>query len=121
MTIAEIVAQAAAPESFASIGLSADECLKCNVCTTVCPVARVTDLFPGPKYVGPQSQRFRLGSELAPGSGVLSVVQSPDRSVDYCSGCGFCSTACPADVKIAEMNNRARAALRAGHRPRLRD
>ena len=101
MTIAEIVAQAAAPESFASIGLSADECLKCNVCTTVCPVARVTDLFPGPKYVGPQSQRFRLGSELAPGSGVLSVVQSPDRSVDYCSGCGFCSTACPADVKIA--------------------
>jgi glycerol-3-phosphate dehydrogenase subunit C len=91
------------------------------VCTTVCPVARVTDLFPGPKYVGPQAQRFRLGPDLSPGSGHLSVVQSPDRSIDYCSGCGFCSTACPADVKIAEMNNRARAALRAGHRPRLRD
>ena len=125
MTIAEIVAlagaSAAAPGNSGSIGLSADECLKCNVCTTVCPVARVTDLFPGPKYVGPQAQRFRLGPDLSPGSGHLSVVQSPDRSIDYCSGCGFCSTACPADVKIAEMNNRARAALRAGHRPRLRD
>ncbi len=125
MTISEIVALAgavaAAPQPLGPIGLSADECLKCNVCTTVCPVARVTDLFPGPKYVGPQAQRFRLGPDLAPGSGHLSVVQSPDRSIDYCSGCGFCSTACPANVKIAEMNNRARAALRAGRRPRLRD
>ena len=105
----------------APIGLSADECLKCNVCTTVCPVARVTDLFPGPKYVGPQAQRFRLGSTLSPGAVGSPIVRTADRTVDYCSGCGFCSTACPADVKIAEMNNRARAALRAGHRPRLRD
>ena len=117
MTIAELVAEASAQ----SVGLSADECLKCNVCTTVCPVARVTDLFPGPKYVGPQAQRFRLGTELSPGSGALSVVPSPDRTIDYCSGCGLCTSACPADVKIAEMNNRARAALRSGHRPRLRD
>jgi glycerol-3-phosphate dehydrogenase subunit C len=117
MTIAELVAEATA----GPVGLSADECLKCNVCTTVCPVARVTDLFPGPKYVGPQAQRVRLGTLLAPGSGQLSVVPSPDRTVDWCSGCGVCTTACPADVKIAEMNNRARAVLRAGHRPRLRD
>ncbi len=115
MTIAELVAAAFAD----SVGLSADACLKCNVCTTVCPVARVTDLFPGPKYVGPQAQRFRLGTLLAPGSG--EPLPSPDFSVDYCSGCGMCTTACPADVKIAEMNNRARAALRSGHRPRLRD
>lgn len=65
MTIAELVAAAFAN----SVGLSADACLKCNVCTTVCPVARVTDLFPGPKYVGPQAQRFRLGTLLAPGRG----------------------------------------------------
>jgi glycerol-3-phosphate dehydrogenase subunit C len=124
MTIAEIVAQASQAEEHGSVGLSADECLKCNACTTVCPVARVTDLFPGPKYVGPQAQRFRLGTELAPGSSrsaSLAVLPSPDRSIDYCSGCGFCTTACPADVKIAEINNRARAALRSGHRPRVRD
>ena len=35
---------------------STDACIKCNVCTTVCPVSRVTDAFPGPKYVGPQAQ-----------------------------------------------------------------
>ena len=121
MTLADLVSQAARPLDPGPVGLSADACLKCNVCTTVCPVARVTDLFPGPKYVGPQAQRFRLGSERSPGSGALSVVPSPDRTVDFCSGCGMCTTACPADVKIAEMNNRARAVLRSGHRPRLRD
>jgi glycerol-3-phosphate dehydrogenase subunit C len=44
-----------------------------------------------------------------------------DHSVDYCSGCGFCTTACPAGVKIAELNNRARATIRATRRPPLRD
>jgi glycerol-3-phosphate dehydrogenase subunit C len=117
MTIAELVESAVGE----AVGLSADLCLKCNVCNTVCPVARVTDLFPGPKYVGPQAQRFRLGTLGSPGSEDWRQVPSPDRSVDYCSGCGFCTPACPADVKIAEMNNRARAALRSGHRPRFRD
>lgn len=78
---------------------STDACIKCNVCTTVCPVARVTDLFPGPKYVGPQAQRFRTAGP------------SPDQSVDLCSGCGYCTRACPAGVRIAETNSRARAAL----------
>ena len=115
MTIADLVAAAAAD----SIGRSADACLKCNVCNTVCPVARVTDLFPGPKYVGPQAQRYRLATLASPGAS--PAVPTPDRTVDYCSGCGMCSIACPAGVKIAEMNNRARGAMRAGHRPRLRD
>jgi glycerol-3-phosphate dehydrogenase subunit C len=119
MTIADLV-QAARSEATSAeeVARSADACLKCNVCNTVCPVARVTDLFPGPKYVGPQAQRFRLATLHSPAH---DSVQSADRTVDYCSGCGMCSIACPADVKIAEMNNRARGALRAGHPPRLRD
>ena len=117
MTIQDVVREA----SLGEVGLSADECLKCNVCTTVCPVARVTDLFPGPKYVGPQSQRFRLATTLPPQGPSTPLVPSPDATVDYCSGCGWCTIACPADVKIAEMNNRARASMKAGHRPRFRD
>jgi len=117
MTIQDLVAEASAFE----VGLSAEDCLKCNVCNTVCPVARVTDRFPGPKYVGPQAQRFRLATLLPPQGGTVPHVASPDATVDWCSGCGMCSMACPADVKIAEMNNRARAQLRAGHRPRFRD
>jgi len=117
VTIAEIVRQASAEE----VSLSADQCLKCNVCNTVCPVARVTDLFPGPKYVGPQAQRFRLATIVSPQTAASPDDASPDQTVDYCSGCGMCTIACPADVKIAEMNNRSRAELKAGHRPRLRD
>ncbi len=117
MTIAELVKEA----SLEQVGYSSDECLKCNVCNTVCPVARVTDLYPGPKYEGPQAARFRLGRTQpvqVPGAPRLL---SPDASVDYCSGCGWCTTVCPAGVKVAEMNSQSRARMKAGHRPKLRD
>jgi glycerol-3-phosphate dehydrogenase subunit C len=122
VTIQDLVAEASAP-TFLEVGLSADDCLKCNVCNTVCPVARVTDRFPGPKYVGPQAQRFRLATLLPPQAEGAAAARpaTPDATVDWCSGCGMCTIACPADVKIAEMNSRARAQLKAGHRPRLRD
>jgi len=120
MTIQDLVREAQ-EATYLEVALSADQCLKCNVCNTVCPVARVTDLFPGPKYVGPQAQRFRLATTLPPQTPVAPRDASPDHTVDYCSGCGMCTIACPADVKIAEMNSRARAELKAGHRPKLRD
>lgn len=82
------------------VELTLDQCIKCNICTTVCPVSAVTDLFPGPKYEAPQAGRYR-----APGQ------PTPDHSVDYCSGCRMCNMACPTGVKIAEMNARARATL----------
>jgi glycerol-3-phosphate dehydrogenase subunit C len=117
MTIAELVREA----SLEQVGYSSDQCLKCNVCNTVCPVARVTDLFPGPKYVGPQASRFRMGrTQPAQGKGTPRL-ESPDLTVDYCSGCGWCTTACPAGVKIAEMNSQSRARMKAGKRPKLRD
>jgi glycerol-3-phosphate dehydrogenase subunit C len=80
------------------VALSADRCIKCNVCNTACPVAAVTDLFPGPKYCRPQAQRFRAGEPV-------------EEWVDYCSGCGACTRACPSGVKVAELNSRARAAV----------
>ena len=78
---------------------SLDHCVKCTICETYCPVSQATPLFPGPKYVGPQAERYR-------GAG-----PSSDASVDYCSGCGICTQVCPQDVKIAEINSRARAKL----------
>jgi glycerol-3-phosphate dehydrogenase subunit C len=85
-----------------SVEQSADHCIKCNVCNTVCPVSAVTDLFPGPKYEGPQGQRFRA---LTDGD------HSPDASLDYCSGCGLCTQACPEGVMVAEINTIARSKL----------
>jgi glycerol-3-phosphate dehydrogenase subunit C len=67
----------------------------------------VTPLFSGPKYVGPQAERYRSG---------LTV----DHSLDYCSSCGTCSLVCPQGVEIAELNSVARAAMKKGHTP-LRD
>lgn len=83
-----------------SLEQSLDHCIKCNICTAACPVAAVTDRFPGPKYVGPQAQRFRHERQPA-----------PDASVDYCSGCRVCNEVCPTGVRIAELNARARARI----------
>jgi glycerol-3-phosphate dehydrogenase subunit C len=80
---------------------SLDHCVKCTICETFCPVSNVTPLFPGPKYVGPQAERFRVGDE-----------PSFDASLDYCSGCGVCTQVCPQGVHIAEINTQARAKMK---------
>jgi glycerol-3-phosphate dehydrogenase subunit C len=87
--------------SWHSVGPTLDECIKCNICASYCPVSAVTDLFPGPKYVGPQAQRFRENGQPT----------TPDHSVDYCSGCRVCNEVCPTGVRIAELNARARAQI----------
>src|SRR3954452_23499862 len=89
---------------------SLDHCVKCTICETFCPVSNVTPLFPGPKYVGPQAERFRVPGE-----------ESPDASLDYCSGCGICTQVCPQGVHIAEINTQARAELRKRTGFKLRD
>ena len=87
---------------------SLDQCVKCTICETQCPVAAVTPLFPGPKYVGPQAERLRDGKPV-------------DYSLDYCSGCGICTTVCPQGVKIAEINAQARAVMKEDHGFPIRD
>ncbi len=89
---------------------SLDHCVKCTICETSCPVANVTPLFPGPKYAGPQAERYRdLGEP------------SLDQSVDYCSGCGLCTMSCPQGVKIAELNAHARYGVKQRDGVPLRD
>ncbi|MCI0395177.1 MAG: anaerobic glycerol-3-phosphate dehydrogenase subunit C [Chloroflexi bacterium] len=87
-----------------------DQCIKCNICVSYCPVTAVTDLFPGPKYEGPQAGRFRQPDQ-----------PSPDHSVDYCSGCRVCNMVCPTGVRIAEINARARAEIVRQHGLPLRN
>ena len=91
-------------------GMSAELCLKCNICTAACPVAAATDLFPGPKAVGPQAERFRHPH-----------LPSPDASVTWCSGCGTCTRVCPHGVNVAEINIVAKAQLVEEHGAPLRD
>jgi glycerol-3-phosphate dehydrogenase subunit C len=79
---------------------SLDHCVKCTICESFCPVSAATPLFPGPKFVGPQGERYRDGAP------------SPDASLDWCSSCGICTYVCPQGVKIAEINSQAKAALK---------
>src|SRR6266513_798279 len=89
---------------------SLDHCVKCTICETACPVSNVTPLFPGPKYTGPQAERYR-----DPGA------PSVEWSVDYCSGCGICTQVCPQGVKIAELNAHARRRVKLRKGVPLRD
>ena len=89
---------------------SLDHCVKCTICETACPVSNVTPLFAGPKYTGPQAERYRVADE-----------PSVETSVDYCSGCGICTQVCPQGVKIAEINAQARNKLKRQKGVPLRD
>jgi len=64
----------------------------------VCPVARVTPLFPGPKQAGPGAERFRRPDE-----------PSVDQWIDLCIGCHLCDMVCSSGVNISELNLIAKA------------
>ena len=77
--------------SSADIIKTMDNCTKCGICNAYCPVANVTNEFPGPKYTGPQTQRFR------------SIQNLYEISPELCNGCGICMSVCPNDVAITDI------------------
>ncbi|NWF92655.1 MAG: anaerobic glycerol-3-phosphate dehydrogenase subunit C [Syntrophaceae bacterium] len=77
---------------------NADACIRCATCMAICPVSRVTPLFPGPKQAGPGAERFRR-----PGD------PSVDSWIDLCIGCHLCDMVCASGVNISELNLLAKA------------
>lgn len=77
---------------------SFESCTKCTVCTTYCPVARVNLNYPGPKQAGPDGERLRLKD-----------ASLYDEALKYCTNCKRCEIACPSDVKIGDIIQRARS------------
>ena len=74
-----------------------EQCLKCNLCTLVCPMMEVNPDYPGPKKAGPDGERYRL--------------KDPaffDYALKYCLNCKRCEVACPSDVRIGDMIQLAR-------------
>jgi glycerol-3-phosphate dehydrogenase subunit C len=75
---------------------SVEACTKCTACNSVCPVARSTEIFRGPKFLGPESERYRDPHEATVTAGL-----------DLCSGCKLCEVTCPSQVSIQEYIRRA--------------
>ena len=86
-----------------------EQCTKCTVCTTYCPVAAVNPLYPGPKHSGPDGERLRLKSP-----------QFFDESLNMCLNCKRCEVACPSDVRIGDIIQSARIKYSA-KKPGLRE
>ncbi|MBG3011624.1 anaerobic glycerol-3-phosphate dehydrogenase subunit GlpC [Proteus faecis] len=88
---------------------SFEACIKCTVCTTYCPVAKVNPLYPGPKQAGPDGERLRLKDPML-----------YDEALKYCTNCKRCEVACPSDVKIGDIISRAKLKYNT-KTPKLRD
>jgi len=74
-----------------------DDCYKCSICDTNCPVAEVDDDFPGPKFQGPEQWRLKRKEDA-----------DIDDSIMECSNCLRCDNACPSEVPLSQMHNTAR-------------
>ena len=84
-----------------------EQCLKCNLCTLVCPMMAVNEHYPGPKKAGPDGERYRIKDP-----------QYYDYALKYCLNCKRCEVSCPSGVKIGDIIQSARLKY-AGHN--LRD
>lgn len=87
-----------------------ENCIKCTACTTVCPVAAVNPAYPGPKQSGPDGERLRQKGGAA----------YFDEALKFCTNCKRCEVACPSDVKIGDLIQRARGQY-STKKPSLRD
>ena len=87
-----------------------EQCTKCSICTTVCPVAAVSTDYPGPKQAGPDGERYRLKDPAY-----------YDKMLKLCLNCKRCEVACPSGVHIADIIQHARMQAGAGKHANLRD
>jgi len=74
-----------------------EQCLKCNLCTMVCPMMAVNPSYPGPKQAGPDGERYRLKDPAF-----------YDLTLKFCLNCKRCEVACPSGVKVGDIIQRAR-------------
>lgn len=75
-----------------------DNCLKCSDCNTVCPALTAYPAYPGPKHLGPELERLRREG-----------VPCDSDWVEYCLGCHRCDLACPNQVAVSELIDKAKA------------
>lgn len=86
-----------------------ENCQKCAICTTVCPVMANNPRYAGPKQAGPDGERYRLKN------GIFF-----DDALKYCLNCKRCEVACPSGVKVGDIIQAAKIKY-SKHGPGLRE
>jgi len=84
-----------------------EQCIKCSICQSVCPVAAHDAGFPGPKILGPDLARL-----LAAGEAGKERTAELLPLLGMCSSCLRCETACPFDIPVAQLIRRAEQSSR---------
>lgn len=80
-----------------------EQCVKCTICTIYCPVTPVNVRYPGPKQAGPDGERYRLKKP-----------SYYDEGLKYCLNCKRCEVACPSNVRIGDIIQKARITYHKG-------
>jgi len=80
------------------------QCMHCGMCLPTCPTYDETKLEK-------HSPRGRIALMRAIADGELEVTKAFGEEMYYCLGCLACTTACPADVKYAQLFETARAEI----------
>ena len=74
-----------------------EQCLKCTICNSVCPMMEANPSYPGPKQAGPDGERYRIKDP-----------RFFDLTLKYCLNCKRCEVACPSGVKVGDLIQIAR-------------
>ncbi|MCQ2187598.1 MAG: anaerobic glycerol-3-phosphate dehydrogenase subunit C [Bacteroidales bacterium] len=86
-----------------------EQCLKCTICNSVCPMMAANPSYPGPKQAGPDGERYRIKDP-----------RFFDLTLKYCLNCKRCEVACPSGVKVGDIIQIARLKYARQNHP-LRD
>jgi formate dehydrogenase subunit beta len=83
-------------------------CVRCHNCMTVCPICYCkTCLFKSPVFEHEPAQYMnwanRKGAYRLPADTTLFHLTRLNHMVLSCIGCGMCSSACPADLPVAQV------------------
>ena len=81
-----------------------EQCQKCAICTTVCPILANNELYPGPKQAGPDGERYRLKNPIF-----------YQDTLKYCLNCKRCEVACPSGVEIGDIIQSAKLEMGKRH------
>jgi len=92
---------------------ASNQCVKCGLCSTVCPTYQLT-------HDEAESARGRIALMQGLVQGQLSLTTTAQTHLESCLSCGLCETVCPAQVDYSDLIDSTKLWLRENNRPASR-